>query len=348
MLLTTTTTIKKKCTSRLLIAFITLLVVVDLYIVIITVNNNNQKHSSINILKSPFILEAMDMNQLETSVTKRYIWGISSLPFAIMNEKINANMALTTSDKCFNIPNCYVSERWHWSGYRHSHERFEMMGPIVEGCKDMRKFGTGDEEKRICWSSELNKPGCVVYSIGSKNQFKFEESIAENTPCEIHTFDCTVQNPTRIPPKYRDRITFHSICLGHTKETLPDGKKFDTLAGITQLVGKHATFLKMDIEGFEWNVLPGIVSSAISSLLENPSKNTFPTQIGVEVHFSTLMSELSWRGRDKSPGEILALFNHLFYAAGYAVLDRNDNPLCPYCTEILLVRVLDVAVKTDG
>jgi len=38
------------------------------------------------------------------------------------------------------------------------------------------------------WSSDR----CVVYSIGSNNQWDFEEAIFRSTKCMIETFDCTL------------------------------------------------------------------------------------------------------------------------------------------------------------
>jgi hypothetical protein len=305
--------------------------------------------SNVILLNSQFVVdEVFNITQLHTSTVNRYRWGISTLPVVALNSKKNTNMALTASEECKSPNDCTVSQRWFWSGFGHSHERFDMMGPVVNGCKKIHKFGTGDEEKRVCWSSELSKPGCVVYSIGSNDQFGFETSVAQQTPCMIHTFDCTVPNPRNIPQAYRDRIAYHAICLGSKQETTSDGKRFETLAGITELVGKRATFLKMDIEGFEWDVLPAIISSAVSAITTSSPKDVFPTQIAVEVHYLTQMEQLSWRGRDKSAGEIFALFNYLFYSAGYAVIDRNDNPFCPHCSEIVLARVMDVGFFVEG
>lgn len=64
---------------------------------------------------------------------------------------------------------------------------------------------------------------------------------------------------------------------------------------------------------------------------------TSPVQLAVEVHFQTQMPGLSWFGRLKSPAELLALGLRLANA-GYVIAQRNDNPSCMKCTELLLVR----------
>ena len=76
-----------------------------------------------------------------------------------------------------------------------------------------------------------------------------------------------------------------------------------------------------------WAVLPQLVAN----------HTTAPTQVAVEVHFQTQMPGLPWFGRLKSPAELLALGLRLANA-GYVIAQRNDNPNCMKCTELLLVR----------
>ena len=76
-----------------------------------------------------------------------------------------------------------------------------------------------------------------------------------------------------------------------------------------------------------WAVLPQLVVN----------HSTAPSQLAVEVHFQTQMSGLPWFGRLKSPAELLALGLQLSNA-GYFIAQRNDNPHCKTCTELLLVR----------
>jgi len=61
--------------------------------------------------------------------------------------------------------------------------------------------------------------------------------------------------------------------------------------------------------------------------------------MSVEVHYAT-HKRTSFRGRDKSPGEIQALFNYMFFAGGYVLLDRHDNPSCLHCSEVVLGKVV--------
>jgi hypothetical protein len=62
----------------------------------------------------------------------------------------------------------------------------DIIGPIGPVCKhELVTYATGDDEKRACVDPKdvktlgYNAPGekCVVYSIGSNNQWSFEEAI---------------------------------------------------------------------------------------------------------------------------------------------------------------------------
>ena len=53
---------------------------------------------------------------------------------------------------------------------------------------------------------------CVVVSIGSNNQWGFEEAVASSSHCRVETFDCTVD--ATVPAPLRSRVTFHPFCLG--------------------------------------------------------------------------------------------------------------------------------------
>ena len=73
---------------------------------------------------------------------------------------------------------------------------------------EVRIGGMGDGPKWVCDPHRIDKNNCLVYSVGSSNQFQFEEhvysEISEN--CEIHTFDPTIgEHPSNKP----DYVNFH-------------------------------------------------------------------------------------------------------------------------------------------
>jgi hypothetical protein len=249
------------------------------------------------------------------------------------------------ADACADQATRFPEYQWakEWSGLDYNHERFDLMGPVVFPCK-LASYGARvsqtthrtreDQMKRLCHTLEFERPGCSVFSIGSDNQWAFERDIAARTPCDIYVFDCTLD--VHIPPELQSRVRFFKVCLALEAFTDPGtGRVFKTWQDLYALAQvSRASLLKFNIEGLEWQVLAGIVHSAASA------PDLFPEQIAVELHTLTQMRELSWHGRDKSPGEIFSLLNFLFYRGGYVLADRRDDLDCRHCSELVLVKAL--------
>ena len=96
----------------------------------------------------------------------------------------------------------------------------------------------GDGGKYLCNLGSLTQ-GCIIYSLGSNGDFSFERSMVRATPCDVHTFDCTV-GPSRVPKRLDSRIHFHRICLGDVENARDEeGRRFSTLPALTKQLG-HA------------------------------------------------------------------------------------------------------------
>ncbi len=236
---------------------------------------------------------------------------------------------------------------------RVGHRRFDMLGPVGPPCLELQAYGARrirgvirDTEAKMACELEGRNASCVLVSLGSNGQWTFEEDVFSRTNCRVEVFDCTVDpEEVTVPAFMRYRVRLHHHCVGPPPKGKGKGRIYDwnvrrfvnatrplsfvPYARALQLAGIQTapTFLKMDIEGYEWSVLP--------QLLEN--RATSPAQLAVEVHFQTQMPGLSWFGRLKSPAELLALGMRLANA-GYVIVQRNDNPNCGKCTELLLVR----------
>jgi len=59
---------------------------------------------------------------------------------------------------------------------------------------------------------------CVVYSLGSNDQFDFEEAVLQRSNCSVHTFDCTSNAP---PKQLSHRHHFHDTCIGPSTSGSP-------------------------------------------------------------------------------------------------------------------------------
>jgi hypothetical protein len=226
----------------------------------------------------------------------------------------------------------YDKNGWEASTVPHSHVRFDALGPVDATCgKHMRAFGSGDEEKRMCWSdAHATVEPCVVFSFGGNNLWDFEGAVVANTRCDVVQFDCFVKG--HVPKHLASRVKFYSACVGNRNYTDSDGRKFYDLQGINELVGrtKGPTYMKMDIEGSEWDVM--------SSVFNMPEAQ-MPQQIAMELHYQTEMP-LPWKHRLKTIEEILLLMNALFQKAGFLLVDRHDNERCPHCAEIVLAKAV--------
>ena len=248
---------------------------------------------------------------------------------------------------------------------KHGPWRFDLLGPVGPSCTNVESFGTQTkftegtaaarersgldfERKAACGLTEYPE-GCVVISVGSNGQFNFEADVVRRTRCRVAVFDCTV-DPGRVvvPRELRPRVELFYKCLG----TFRFGEKsernrvydwgrrryvdlglqrhhFISYAQALEMARVHGppAFLKMDIEGYEWEVLPTLMSRPDAA----------PQQIAIELHFETQMPGLPWFGRLKSPTELMALGLTLRHN-GFFIVSRQDNRLCFHCTELLLVR----------
>ena len=237
---------------------------------------------------------------------------------------------------------------WPWD-----HTRFDALGPVLP-CPPalFASFGEGDEEKRICGlprdaalQAAIGAPGappCVVISVGSNNQWRFEEAVRAAMPhCVIHTLDCTLE--IKVPEALQATVKPHQICLGERTETITarggavmkgeeEQRQFMTWGDFVAHIGLAAppVALKMDIEGYEWGILTALA-------LEE--RNLLPLSISFEFHYQTPRRELHWFGRYRSPYEIAAFVDFMYTRGGYSLVDRHDNEGCRHCSEIVLARV---------
>ena len=203
------------------------------------------------------------------------------------------------------------------------HNHFNRLGPIGPKCKfPMESYGLGDQEKRACGLKILEKEAvhheCIVFGFGSYNQWEFEEAIFDKTICKIFTLDCFFDTAT-VPKRISERTTFIPVCIGGKDEILNIKNKQKTFITYTTLLKRlnitHSpTFVKMDIEGYEYDV--------IDSMLQG--EDLLPLQIAVEIH-------------NHHNGKLPKMLDTL-QSKGYDLIDRHDNPYCDDCSEVVLAK----------
>lgn len=125
-------------------------------------------------------------------------------------------------------------------------------------CLHERRLGLwGDGGKWACdphrITTRVKERGCLVYSVGSNNDFSFEEAILRDVSpeCEIHTFDHTIgAKPSKLPVN----VTFHPWGLARKNE----GQNMKTMASIIRTLGhtdREIDIFKIDCEGCEWETV---------------------------------------------------------------------------------------------
>lgn len=180
-------------------------------------------------------------------------------------------------------------------------------------CQHERRIGRwGDGGKWVCdphrITSKHGSQSCLVYSVGSNNDFSFEEAILKDISpdCEIHTFDPTVgEHPSKLPAY--GNITFHPWGLGHE-----DHGAYKTLPSMIKELGhqlKEIDILKIDCEGCEW--------ATFASWFEDGAPLS-ARQILIELHNGTL-------GPHDPP--ISHEFISFLREKGYVIFHKESNTL---------------------
>ncbi|CAF1512799.1 unnamed protein product [Rotaria sp. Silwood1] len=201
---------------------------------------------------------------------------------------------------------------------------------------NLTRIGGVDDGNKILCGVEILKPlnNCVVYSLGSYNNFNFEFALLKQTSCAIHTYDCTSPSPGAPI----DRLTFHQICLGDAsnlqKFMYPHNSKpksqifnnallfksFDKI--LKENKHEEVHILKMDIEGGEYSVF--------ADLLCRANGTSLPYQISFESH---------WWNRDIYHAILHQKMFSQLWELGYRILNHEYNAGDRTCVEWTLLRV---------
>lgn len=188
----------------------------------------------------------------------------------------------------------------------------------------------GDGGKWLCGLETFGE-GCIVFSLGSQGQYDFENSMLGNTPCEVHTFDCTFDGHSQGP-----RHHYHKLCLGSPEKASEDALFVTLTQAMKMLDITTMSLLKMDIEGFEYDVMATWQKA-----------DPLPSQISFELHWdgvywgtnpSPSSSTLMWKNRVVSVAELALFMNHLAHL-GYAVVSKENNVRSTHCSEFTMLRV---------
>eukprot|EP01135_Chromosphaera_perkinsii_P003946 Nk52_evm13s263 gene=Nk52_evmTU13s263 len=216
--------------------------------------------------------------------------------------------------------------------------------------EEMRLGLIGEGGKWLCDPERLLGGGqrkCLVYSVGSNNEYGFEESIHQLYPyCEIHTFDHTVENPT--PPGF---VKYHKWGVSGTDGPVDaDGKLLDrqvyrlpTVISALGHEGVSITVLKIDVEGAEYATFKEYF---VEPTPEQPAVPQFNfEQILIEVHSGENYG-YSWQEAYLVTHELMLNFVRF---GNYAVAHKEPNIASPSrcCSEFVFVKMAPSFIGED-
>ncbi|XP_067652023.1 probable methyltransferase-like protein 24 isoform X2 [Haliotis asinina] len=133
-------------------------------------------------------------------------------------------------------------------------------------CKDINRLGhLSDGGWEVCNDRQYSPPNdCLVYSVGINNDFSFDDEISRQYGCEVHSFDPSMNQKSH---KRGEKLFFHNIGMSDKNVHIPANQKgweMRTLGAMKQELihaKRHVHVLKMDIEHWEWKVLPEAIAS---------------------------------------------------------------------------------------
>ncbi|XP_060069044.1 probable methyltransferase-like protein 24 [Ylistrum balloti] len=191
---------------------------------------------------------------------------------------------------------------------------------ILCGSSMVRMGARRDGGWDVCPNARyLQKDNCLVYSFGINNDFSFDDAIARDYGCKVHSFDPSMKKSDHIRSQ-KPFVSFHATGLSNFNGTSSDRHrwKMRTLSGIRHELGHKVMpdVLKMDIEFSEWNALPDI--------LHKTPVNQLPKQLIAEFHYFVFKTDLKTHWL-----KVLFTFRDL-YEVGYRIawISRNIDVNC--------------------
>eukprot|EP01041_Mallomonas_annulata_P001649 gene1649-3190_t len=189
-------------------------------------------------------------------------------------------------------------------------------------CGMERRLGLrSDGGKWICDPHRISRNRCLVYSLGSHEQYDFEVYVNTQIPgCEIHTFDPFFNGTGK--PSY---LNYHQMGIkGHITaqdaNVTSNNLVFETLPAIIQKLnhtGLTIDILKIDVEGEEFDILTDELFHQLRSL------QTTIRQIALEIH----PGARSPNTNDSNPIDKVRQLFDVFEHNNYLIFHREPNIL---------------------
>jgi len=139
-----------------------------------------------------------------------------------------------------------------------------------------RAGNRGDGGWDVCMLPRVApKPGCIVYSFGIKNDWSFDEAMSNHFGCQVKAWDPSTGKSNHT---HSEKVKFFNLGLGGSNHINKRKWTMRTFSSLLKDQGHEEDiidFLKFDIEGSEWEVIPNMYK-------EHSWRNV--KQIAFEVH----------------------------------------------------------------
>lgn len=158
--------------------------------------------------------------------------------------------------------------------------RFRLhVGPEA-ACERVMRLGNPDDGGWwVCGDEKLLRgpADCVIFSVGSSNEFSFERAASRGLGCKIHVFDHTSISSKSVLEGY-PLVQLYPLGLG------PEGATTPPIVSLTELIrasgGVVPDVLKVDIESSEWPFLESLIKAYPDGVLPGIR------QVCFELHFA--------------------------------------------------------------
>lgn len=209
----------------------------------------------------------------------------------------------------------------HYPRWQHMDFNFQ---PVFS-CDHERRIGRpGDGGKWICDPHRIEPEGCLVYSIGSNNDFSFEKEVQQQIShnCEIHTFD--MGDYAEGAKLAGGNIAYHQTAFGNGQSIR--GNPTKSLSTIIKELGHEHRVIdvfKIDCEGCEFD--------AVEDMLE---ANVTLRQIQIEIH-------------GKQDPQLTSMFQ-IFKKHNYVMFHKEANRYSPLCYEFSFLKLAPAFFLENG
>lgn len=265
------------------------------------------------------------------------VW-VEGISFKVMGKRKEEESSRTASEQ-----RKIQQEAFRLLNTRHSSEE-ELTSPfedVVVAYPLHANFTLRIEDKLVVKPLNISaNHKLLVYGAGIATHPQFEESMGA-FGASVHAFDCTIPATSR----FQSHVHFHHWCLGRASNfsnnaysRASDSKEFafQTLSETRRILGHkkvRLNILKMDIEGFEWELL-------YQEIILATSEDDLPDQLLFELHTKGANPECvpPHLTQDKTKSKVNELFLAL-WSKGYRVIFKLINPEDSTCADFTLLRI---------